>query len=132
MLPNFHRQQYLVFSEQIQQVHSQAATSNLDLPTLRASVVNLQQFFRQQILPLKEEEIEDSYASRVRSIRTEMNKQIRLLEMDVTFLRGAKQSATVQTRLLAICDRLQTLIQYCQVMLQTTTSESSGEGGSQG
>jgi hypothetical protein len=131
MLPNFHRQQYLEFSERIQHLYSQARASNLDLASFRQQVAGLQQFFRQQILPLSEEDIEETYASRVRSIRTEMNKQMRLLEMDVTFLRSAKQTATTQARLLAICDRLQTLIQYSQVILPTPTSESPGEGGSQ-
>ncbi|MEB3178774.1 MAG: heterocyst frequency control protein PatD [Nostocaceae cyanobacterium] len=130
MLPNFHRQKYQEFSEIIQQLHHEVAHSNLDLAVLCPKIGELQQFFRQQILPLPEEDVESSYVSRVRSIRTEISKQMRLLEMDMMFLAGARQIATAQTRLLGICDRLQTLIQYCQAILQTPSSESPLEGGS--
>jgi len=131
MLPNFHRLKYLEFSEIIQQLHAKAVKDNLDVALLRQKIGELQQLFRQQILPLPEEDVESTYVSRVRSIRTEISKQMRLLEMDMMFLAGARQSSTTQTRLLGICDRLQTLIQYCHAILQTPRSESEGEGGSQ-
>jgi hypothetical protein len=53
-----------------------------------------------------------------------MSKQLRLLAIDVMFLQGARQASTAQTRLQTISDRLTTLIQYCDAIIQP---EADGE-----
>jgi hypothetical protein len=56
--------------------------------------------------------------SREQSYKTEINKQLRLLEVDMMFLQGAKQLTTLQARLKTIEERIDTLIRYCQAIIQ--------------
>jgi hypothetical protein len=56
--------------------------------------------------------------SREQSYKTEINKQLRLLEVDMMFLQGAKQLTTLQSRLKNIEERIDTLIRYCQAITQ--------------
>ncbi|MEH2253824.1 heterocyst frequency control protein PatD [Nostoc sp.] len=102
----------------LEQLRSDATTTQIVAPELRQRVTSLQQLFGQQIVPLADED------SRVQSYQTEMSKQLRLLEIDVMFLQGARQASTAQTRLQTISDRLTTLIQYCDAILQ---QEAEGE-----
>jgi hypothetical protein len=54
----------------------------------------------------------------LQSYQTEISKQLRLLEIDVIFLQGARQASTARHRLDAIGDRLRTLIEYSNAILQ--------------
>lgn len=112
-----HHDKYQTFATLIEQFRSDAVTQQLDAPTMRQHLLSLQQFFQQQILPLKEEK------SREQSYRTEMSKQLRLLEIDVMFFQGARQATTASDRLNIISDRLTTLIQYCEAILQQQAPE---------
>ncbi|MEB3231158.1 MAG: heterocyst frequency control protein PatD [Leptolyngbyaceae bacterium] len=51
--------------------------------------------------------------SRWQSLCTEMHKQLRLAEIDVQFWVAARQSGTALRRGQQLCDRLSTLIGYC-------------------
>jgi hypothetical protein len=122
-------QKYQELAQLLSQLRSYASAtqSQLDVIELRRRLGMVQQLFLHEIIPLTEENIESSEQPRVRSIQTEISKQLRLLEMDVMFLQGARQPATAKARLDGICDRIQTLIQYCDAILQTPTSEEEGE-----
>jgi hypothetical protein len=54
---------------------------------------------------------------REQSYLTEMSKQLRLLEIDVMFFQAARQASTAKARILAIRDRLTTLINYCNAII---------------
>ena len=116
MLPNLHRQSYQNFKQVLQQLQNTAVS--LDTLGLRQKFLETQQFFQQQIVSLNAGDLEPVDESRVRSYQTEMSKQLQLLGMDVTFLQAARQPATVQQRLKSVGDRIQTLISYCDVLLQ--------------
>ncbi|MDM9581073.1 heterocyst frequency control protein PatD [Nostoc sp. GT001] len=107
---SLNRDKYLAFVTLLEQLRSDATTTQIVAPELRQHVATLQQFFGQQIVPLADENW------RVQSYQTEMSKQLRLLAIDVMFLQGARQASTVQTRLQTISDRLTTLIQYCDAI----------------
>lgn len=111
-------EKYLTLVTFLEQLRSDVTTTKIVAPKLRQRVASLQQFFGQQIVPLADENW------RVQSYQTEMSKQLRLLEIDVMFLQGARQASTVQTRIQTISDRLTTLIQYCDAILQP---EAEGE-----
>ncbi|MCC5657381.1 heterocyst frequency control protein PatD [Nostoc sp. XA010] len=115
---SLNREKYLALVTLLEQLRSDAATTQIVSPELRQRVASLQQFFREQIVPLADEN------SRVQSYQTEISKQLRLLAIDVMFLQGARQASTAQTRLQTISDRLTTLIQYCDAILQP---EAEGE-----
>jgi hypothetical protein len=111
-------QEYQVLATLLEQLRADASTNQLDAPALRQRFASLQELFRQQIVPLGDGN------SRVQSLRTEISKQLRLLEVDVMFFQGARQASTAQARIQTICDRLTTLIQYCAAILQ---QEENGE-----
>ena len=48
------------------------------------------------------------------ALHTEMHKQFRLIEVDVLFLKTARQARTAAQRQRQICNRLITLIDYCE------------------
>jgi hypothetical protein len=77
----------------------------------------LQLFFRDQVSALALDELTGVVAQRSQAYRVEMDKQLRLLAVDVMFLQAAKQAETVQQRVKVVSDRLQTLIRYCDALL---------------
>lgn len=108
---NFDKYQALATS--LEELRLDVTTTQLSTPdNLRQRLAVLQQMFQQQIVPLTEED------SRVQSYRTEISKQLRLLEIDVMFFQGARQASTAKARIQTISDRLSTLIQYCDAILQ--------------
>ncbi|MHC5609629.1 MAG: heterocyst frequency control protein PatD [Nostoc sp.] len=131
---SLNREKYQAFVTLLEQLRSDATTTQIVAPELRQGIASLHQFFRQQIVPLADVGVGVGEASgreascreaspqgedwRVQSYQTEMSKQLRLLEIDVMFLQGARQASTAQTRLQTISDRLTILIQYCDAILQ--------------
>lgn len=102
----------------LSQLHSYATGQLPEIPELRSRVGMIQQFFTQHIVPLAPVDVESPEIARLLSYHTEMNKQMRLLEMDAMFLAGARQAATAQARVNAMAQRVQTLRQYCEAVLE--------------
>ena len=115
---SLNRQKYHSIATLLQQLRDYTTTTELNAPGLRLRVASLQQMFQQQIVPLADEDTQIPHNSREQSYQTEMSKQLRLLELDVMFFQGARQPATAQARLQTISDRLTTLMQYCEAILQ--------------
>ncbi|WP_138497260.1 heterocyst frequency control protein PatD [Nostoc sp. PA-18-2419] len=115
---SLYREKYQALVTLLEQLRPDATTTQIDVPELRRCVASLQQLFAKEIVPLANQD------SRVQSYQTEISKQLRLLEIDVMFFQGARQASTVETRLQTISDRLTTLIQYCDAILQP---EAEGE-----
>jgi hypothetical protein len=128
MLPQFYRDRYQVFSAFLAQLQQTAADDNPDLTLLRQGCEQLQLLFQQQILSLDSDNLDPSVMSRVQSFLTELNKQMRLLSIDVTFLQASRQSATMLTRLSQIRSRLATLIGYCNALLENDSASVMGNG----
>lgn len=112
------REKYHALMILLKQLHSDVTTTKVDAPELRQHVTFLQQFFQQQILPLVNQDTDSNDEGRLQSYQTEISKQLRLLEIDIMFFQGARQAATAKSRLDAIGDRLTTLIEYCNAILQ--------------
>jgi len=115
---SLNQEKYQTLANLLEQFRSDAKNTPLDATELRQRLASLNQFFGQQIVPLTELD------SREQSYRTEIGKQLRLLEIDVMFFQGARQVSTAQARLQTISDRLTTLIQYCDAILRL---EDTGE-----
>jgi hypothetical protein len=105
------REKYQEFATLLEELCDYTTSAGLDASDLRQRAKKVQQFFLSQIVPLAVEGSQDQ------SYRTEMSKQLRLLEVDVMFFAGARQPSTAQARLIIIGDRLKTLIRYCQAVL---------------
>jgi hypothetical protein len=116
---SLNHQKYHAFAILLEQLRLDAASNQLDAPKLREGVLFLQKYFQQEIVPL----LEESY--REQSYRTEISKQLRLLDVDAMFFQGAKQAATAQARLQTIGSRLTTLIQYCEAVTKQDNGETS-------
>ena len=114
---NFNK--YHILANLLVQLRSDVTAAEIDKTQLRQRVADLRQLFQQEIVPLETE------GAKEQSYCTEISKQLRLLEIDVTFFQGARQRATVQARLEIISDRLSTLIQYCHAILQQQTPEAN-------
>ncbi|MUL35982.1 heterocyst frequency control protein PatD [Gloeocapsopsis dulcis] len=118
MLSNFHYQSYQEFAAILGQLQTNANSPQLDVVKLREVFQQAQRLFGQQIITLDLSDLAPSAASRVRSYHTELDKQLKLLGMDITFLQAARQPATVIARKEQICTRIQTLINYCNILLE--------------
>ena len=115
---SLNRQKYHTFAILLQQLRDYSTTTELNASEVRLRVASLQQMFLVEIVPLALEDAQMPHNSREQSYQTEMSKQLRLLEFDVMFFQGARQPATAQARLQTISDRLTTLMQYCEAILQ--------------
>ena len=119
MLPERYRQLCQEFRQLVELlttiVNSLAThpTAPIDPTALKAGLQELQQCFKQKLTapdgngPILEED------NQVRALWVEVDKQLRLLAMDITFLQSARQPATRSQRLGHIGDRLNRLLHYC-------------------
>jgi hypothetical protein len=117
MLPEFHRQRYTEFRQELAKLRANLAQFSLNPPGLVEASQPVQRLFREQVSALALDELVGAIAQRSQAYQVEMDKQLRLLALDVMFLQAAKQAATVQQRLKVVGDRLTTLIGYCDALL---------------
>lgn len=117
MLPNLHRLRYQEFKQALEQLQQATAVNQQNPSTLRQNFLEAQQFF-QQIVNLDDKDLEAVDEPKVRSYQTEMSKQLQMLGMDIMFLQAARQPGTTQERHTQLKQRLQTLISYCDAVLQ--------------
>jgi hypothetical protein len=117
MLPIIYSQAYQELLKILLEWQNSLDGNNFNQVLLQNSFQEAKNFFQTQIINLSEESLDENIASRWRSLATEMHRSFKLLEMDMMFLRSAKQSTTQQQRLKSIDDRLSQIIGYCQVML---------------
>jgi hypothetical protein len=114
---SFNCDKYQELATFIDKFRTNVTVNKLNAGELRQNLAHLQEFFGQQIVPLVDAN------SREQSYKTEINKQLRLLEVDMMFLQGAKQLTTLQSRLKTIEERIDTLIRYCQAIIQPVKQE---------
>ena len=118
MLPTEHNQQYQKLSQLLNQLQQGVAEEQQG--KILAMNKEVQKFFEIQIISLDNSQLDQSTASQVKSYLTEMHKELRLLNLDVTFLQASRNPKTTQTRLATIKTRLETLIGYCLNILGQT------------
>jgi hypothetical protein len=118
MLHPLHRQRYHDFQQALEQLHKRLTAQDLQETALQDNVREVQQLFQCQIASLSAEDCTPDDASRWQSIQTEIYKQMRLLQTDVMRLQASRSSATSLSRTADMSDRINTLIQYCQALLQ--------------
>jgi hypothetical protein len=78
----------------------------------------LQEFFTQTIMPLTDDKLDEEAIYRWQSLRTEIDREFRLLNTDMMFLGSSRQATTKLTRAKTIDKRIQNLILYSQEILQ--------------
>jgi len=117
MLPPLHQKCYQEFCSQVEQMRELMIQPELNQATLQTAIAGLQSFFQAQILNLSTDELPRSVEHHVQSYHVELDKQLKLLRMDMMFLQASRQSATTSQRQQQVCDRLHTLIRYCDALL---------------
>ena len=118
MLPLQHCQRYEDFQQALEQLQEAVAVLEGEKVTLRQRFQAVQELFQRQIATLSADEIAPDVAPRWQSVQTEIYKQMRLLQTDIMLLQASRSSATSQSRVSHVRDRLNTLMQYCQVLIQ--------------
>lgn len=124
MIPEFHKSIYQSFNRVLEQLqikisqpelkHSDRENQSVDLGS---ELISLQKIFQEDVRNLNVDALTDLEAHRVRSIWVEIDKQLRLLGIDVGNLRSAKQPETVQRRVEQVKGRLEMLTTYCEALL---------------
>ncbi|MBD1871483.1 heterocyst frequency control protein PatD [Oculatella sp. FACHB-28] len=117
MLSGLSYQHYQQFQNALRQLKLTVTRSNPDLASLHADFLEVQQMFQLRIMGTDLDQIDPAVVSQVQSYQTEINKQMRLLGMDVMFLQAARQPTTAQQRQAQMSDRIVTLIRYCDALL---------------
>ena len=114
-LPIAHQTSYQVFQRSLEDLRTSIASA--DPATLKAAADQVQAGFQGQILSLSLDELEPAIAHHVQSYQVEMNKQLRLLATDLSYLQAARKPATVALRREQVRDRVETLIRYCAAVV---------------
>ena len=104
-------QKYQELAILLDQLRSNFHQTQLDFPSLRSHLIDLRQFFLQEIALFAD------LSSRQQSFQTEISKQLRLLEVDILFLESAKKHTTINARLKIIEERINTLIRYSNAIV---------------
>ncbi|MFE4107378.1 heterocyst frequency control protein PatD [Almyronema epifaneia] len=114
------------FQAERQQLEAQVTQANPDTQQLQVNFLKLQQRFQQQILPLRDNSLSVAAQTQLQAYQTEMNRLMRLLAVDISFLQTVRQSIKQQQRQAQIQQRLGSLGQFCEALL---TGHSSRDGG---
>lgn len=117
MLPLSHQQRYEAFKHVLGQMHESLALQDDAELMLKSKATALQQFFREQVLSLQTGGLSPETQQWVQSYHVEIDKQLRLLGMDIVFLQAARQAVTAEQRQQQVRDRLATLERYCNALL---------------
>lgn len=118
MLPPSQSQHYQEFQQALEQLRDRMASPDLGVATILEPFQQVKQLYYDRIASLSADNVAPDLASRWQSVQTEIYKQMRLLETDMMLLQASRSSATFNSRVSSVSDRLNTLIQYCQSLLQ--------------
>ncbi|HEY9663992.1 MAG TPA: heterocyst frequency control protein PatD [Allocoleopsis sp.] len=126
MLPTQYLRDYQDLYQAIQQLQQQCDFQPTMQPSglqaeARSHFQQVQQLF-QQILALPWDELDPQMTAPAQAINIEINKQLRLLNMDLMFLGSARQAVTATQRQQQLRDRLTLLLRYCEAILQEESS----------
>ncbi|MBW4522985.1 MAG: heterocyst frequency control protein PatD [Scytolyngbya sp. HA4215-MV1] len=117
MLPEPYCQHCREFRQAVEKLTTIAAQLNSDKEALKAGIQELQKFFKQELTAPDGNGPALESVPQVRALWVEIDKQLRLLGMDLTFLKAARQSTTASQRQEQISDRLNLLLRYCDGLL---------------
>jgi hypothetical protein len=117
-LPELHQQRFREFMGALEKLEPQANELVAFGASIQAEIAQLQKNFQEEILTLSLEILPAASAQQVQAFQVEMNKQLRLLNMDSMFLQVARQPTTIAQRQHQIRDRLKILIRYCALLLK--------------
>lgn len=101
-----------------------ARQSGFEGRSLQKQFLATQQLYQQQLLPTL---VASAQASALVTYQTEINRSLRLLGMDVSFLQSAKNPMTQQKRQTQMQQRLKTLLEFSRGLLDELTPNDAAE-----
>lgn len=110
MLSGRYRQHYAGLQQMVHQLQA-IASDRLDLEKFQDIFLKVR-----QVVSSKADGDEDLQV-KVQSYQTEINKQLRLLEIDLMFLKTTRQATKTEQRWGMMGDRLHLLVLYCDALL---------------
>jgi hypothetical protein len=117
MLPELYRQHCQQFRRLVEPLTTMVNPLSTDQTALKAGLQELQKFFKQELTAPDGDGPALEADGQVRALWVEVDKQLRLLAMDITFLQSARQPVTRSQRQGQIGDRLNRLLRYCDGLL---------------
>lgn len=120
MLPQQVRQSYQELKQGLLDLQATLTAETFNRVALKENFSTLQVIFNSQMSNLSNERLNLESLPRWQSLQTEMHRLLRLIEMDVMFCLAARQATTAASRQKAMCDRINTMIGYCDALLQAT------------
>ncbi len=100
-----------------------ASLSSAQFPLDNTDFHGVRSVFTSRILLLTGDELSGIQANQWRPVQTELYRAWRLLETDWLFLSSAKGEAIRKGRLKGVRDRVEQMIQYCQILLKSERNE---------
>jgi hypothetical protein len=107
---------YRAFRRSLEQFQSVYRQTDGRGSLIQSKFQALQQQF-QAILALNLDSLNSALVANLQAYYTEINKQLRLLSMDVIFLQASRQGGTMQQRQQQMDERIRLLLKYCQALL---------------
>ncbi|EGJ28779.1 MULTISPECIES: heterocyst frequency control protein PatD [Moorena] len=123
MLSQSHNQRLREFQQALEQMYYKFGADDVARSAIQEQFQALKGLFITEIASISASDIPLDYASRWQSLKTEIHKQIRLLENDLMLLQASRSAQTAKLRQKGVCDRIGTLIQYCQGWLQQSQEQ---------
>ncbi|NJN85474.1 MAG: heterocyst frequency control protein PatD [Leptolyngbyaceae cyanobacterium SL_7_1] len=113
MLLESFRQSCDAFHRALKTLQTIATQANLNGTSLQTAFLEVQQLFQLHIASADLAPLDPAIATKLQSLLVEINKQLRLIGVDIMFLQAARQPPTAQKRQKQLSDRLQLLSSYC-------------------
>jgi hypothetical protein len=115
LFPDYY-QPYQQFKQDVETLRNDLR-SDAEADRLKLAIAALQNYFQTQIWTLDLHSLGSTVEHQVQSIQVEIDKQLRLINMDALFLQAARQETTRIQRRQQIDQRLHLLLQYCNAVL---------------
>lgn len=123
MLTDFNVEIILQFQHRLKRLQTELESATTPHEAFPSQWHEIQETFEQQIMTLTPSASTANFLAIWQSYLTEMHRQMRLIAIDLRFLKAARQTTTAQTRRKQTRERLQILIQYCDAILTKLSSE---------
>ena len=122
MLPASHNRAYQDFLSLLTELNDLLLdqTKQTNRLKLQRQLSDLPQWYEHNVDSLDRDNLDSIIAARWQSIHTEIKRELKLLATDILFLSSARQKTTASKRLKSISDRLNKLINYCQIILKNS------------
>lgn len=100
------------FITHLEELYARGGQAQMDGRSLQQVFLEAQQLYQQQLLPT----LSSTPIAATQSYQTEINRALRLLGMDVSFLQAARDPMTAQKRQAQLRQRVQTLLDFSRAL----------------